>query len=212
MPPKRADAGSRTPDPSLTKRVLWPSELRRRDPRIVQRPARRKLPEGLPAPVAIDEVQRVPARSEPSSCRWLGRSRQVRPPDGFASLHRTAVPPLYSGGQHSEIRMNTGETERWAVTRNEGVRGSSPRVGFTKSPQTEHFQRSSAFGGRQRFPQRFPQGASRGRRGVWTGADGPRPRTDEPTAGGAICHHLGRRQEPVRAWLARRASLRACGA
>jgi hypothetical protein len=37
MPPKRADAGSRTPDPSLTKRVLWPSELRRRDPRIVQR-------------------------------------------------------------------------------------------------------------------------------------------------------------------------------
>ena len=247
MPQKRADAGSRTPDPSLTKRVLWPSELRRRDPRIVQRagslppqrgarerPARRTrrlalealadtrvvfvtgacqagestltreivvrehpatvasfdddvpreaarshpvgLLDGLLGPVAIDEVQRVPARSAPSARFGLGRnehvggpvrSEHVGPPSrcGRASLRRIAVSPLYETAPRPETRMDTGETERRAVTRNEGVRGSSPRVGFTKSPQTEHFQGSNGLGGRQGFPQRFPQGASRGRRG-----------------------------------------------
>jgi hypothetical protein len=83
----------------------------------------------------IDEVQPVPARSAPSSRLTLGRNEHVRRPTRCASLRRTAVPPLYSGDKHSETRMNTGKTERRAVTRNEGVRGSSPRVGFACGEQ-----------------------------------------------------------------------------
>lgn len=75
----RADAGSRTPDPSLTKRVLWPSELRRQESRMLRD--------------AGDPHQLRTARPEPAARAAAGR---------LSSLHEppTHAPPKYAGPKY----------------------------------------------------------------------------------------------------------------